>query len=121
MSTERLYIDYLKDIVDALVKIKEFSNNLTYKQFCADNKTIFAVVRALEIVGEATKQLPESLRDEYQAVPWRDIAGMRDKLAHHYFGVDLLVVWKTVTEDVPALTLMIRLILENEEFGQTHK
>lgn len=119
MSTERQYIDHLNDILDALLKSVEFVDGLTFEQFYADDKTAFAVVRALEIIGEATKQLPDSLRDGHPKVPWRDMAGMRDKLAHHYFGVNLLVVWKTVMEDVPALIPMIRSILENAEFGQT--
>jgi len=112
MSTERVYIDYLEDILDALAKSTQFIIGMTFEQFCADDRTIFAVIRTLEIIGEATKQLPKTLLDKYPGVPWRDITRMRDKLAHHYFGVDLSVVWKTVTEDVPALMPIIQRILE---------
>ena len=76
---------------------------MTYEQFAGDAKTVFAVVRALEIIGEATKKLPQSVRDRYPKVPWREMAGIRDKLIHDYFGVNLAVVWKTVIEDLPGL------------------
>ncbi len=76
---------------------------MSYDDFSRDKKTIYAVVRGLEIIGEAVKKVPKELRESYPDIPWKRIAGMRDKLIHEYFGVDIEVVWKTVREDIPYL------------------
>ena len=91
MTSERTYVDYLEDILDATEKVAQFIQGMTYEQFAQDAKTSFAVVCALEIIGEATKKIPPSVRGNYPQVPWRAIAGMRDKLVHDYFGVNLMV------------------------------
>ncbi len=83
---------------------------MTYERFAQDAKTVFAVIHALEIIGEATKKIPPFVRENYTKVPWRAMAGMRDKLIHEYF-VNLVVVWKTASEDVPNLEPVIRRIL----------
>ena len=97
------YNDYFEDILNSILKIEEFIKGMTFENFQDDEKTIFAVIRALEIMGEAAKKMPQSVRNKHPQIPWREISGMRDKLIHGYFGVDLKVVWDTVKKDIPEL------------------
>ena len=104
--------DYLRDIVDAMGKAQQFIGNLSYEEFKKDDKTVFAVIRALEIVGEATKNIPGDIRKKYPEVPWKDMAGMRDILIHDYFGADVETVWLTVTEKILQVKPLIEKILK---------
>jgi len=119
VTIERDYIDYIEDIRDAIDQATRFIAGITYEQFLEDSKTVYAVIRALEVVGEATKCVPDSVRVRYPEVPWRKMAGMRDKLIHHYFGVNISVVWKTVAEELPALAPLIGRILAEIAEGES--
>jgi uncharacterized protein with HEPN domain len=101
--TRRDYAEYLQDILTAIDEVSEFTIGLTFDQFEADRKTVNAVIRSIEVVGEAARKIPEDLRVRFPEVPWKRMTGMRDKLIHEYFGVDLEIVWKTALEELPPL------------------
>ena len=106
---------YLRDIFAAMVAIQEFIQEMDFETFVSDDKTASAVLRKLEIIGEATKNVSEEIRREYPQVPWRQMAGMRDRLIHSYFGVDYLLVWETVKSQIPLLQPVIMQILRHLE------
>jgi uncharacterized protein with HEPN domain len=105
--------DFVQDILVAAQLAREFVADFDFAEFQKDDKTAFAVVRALEIVGEATKRVPQKVRDRFPNIPWRSMAGIRDKLIHDYENVNLEVVWKSVNEDLAALIPQIELLLSN--------
>lgn len=109
----REYKDYIMDMVEAIEKIEEFTKGVTFENFEKDEKTIFAVIRALEVIGEAAKKIPANFRNRYKQVPWALIAGMRDKLIHEYFGVSIRVVWRTIREDIPPLKPLVKQIYDD--------
>jgi len=111
MTAGRDFHDYLHDMLEATDKVASFVQGMTQEQFVLDDKTQYAVVRGLEIIGEAAKKIPDAFRVENPQIPWREVAGMRDKLVHDYFGVNAEVVWKTVLEDVPNLARLLRAIV----------
>jgi uncharacterized protein with HEPN domain len=119
MMPDRTFLDYLEDMADATERVAEFIEGLTYEEFLEDTKTAFAVIRAIEVLGEAAKNIPDTVRKRYPRIPWREIAGMRDKLVHHYFGVNLEVVWKTAVQDLPALLPVVRGMLEDYAEGDS--
>jgi len=94
---------YLKDINKAINSINNFIEGMNIEQFKSDDKTSSAVIRKFEIIGEATKNLPNTIKDKYPQIPWKDIAGMRNKLIHAYSEVDLNLVWKTIQKRLPEL------------------
>lgn len=108
----RISEDYLRDMYDAAKAVEAFIGTMTFASFSRDEKTLYAVVRGLEIIGEASKKIPKSLQKQYPDIPWKLIAGMRDKLIHDYFGVDVKVVWRTAVEDIPMLKNALRSIVE---------
>ena len=112
---KREYGDYIEDIIDSMDKMKEFTENMSYQDFIKDEKTIFAVVRAIEIIGEGVKNIPEFLRKKYPEIPWKDMAGMRDRSIHGYFGVKLDIVWDTAKVEIPDLKPKFRKILKDLE------
>ncbi|MBI5874432.1 MAG: DUF86 domain-containing protein [Deltaproteobacteria bacterium] len=112
---KRDYGDYLQDILTAAMEVKEFTTGMNYDEFIEDKKTVNAVIRSLEVLGEAAKRIPYEVRRKYPDVPWKRMAGMRDKLIHEYFGVDLEKVWLVVKEELPPLEPIIEQILKETD------
>lgn len=104
---------YLKHILDAANQIENYARGMTYETFLATRLVQDGVIRQLEIVGEATKNLSDGFRSSYAVLPWRDMAGMRDKLIHQYFGVDMSAVWDSVENDIPLIKEKLTEILRS--------
>lgn len=103
MTAPRNTLDYLDDILDAVDKIEVFTQGMSYEEFSKDDKTVYAVTRALEVIGEATKRIPRRARESCPSLPWSEMAGMRDKLIHAYFGINKTIIWRTIRDDIPPL------------------
>ena len=100
---KRDYTDYLRDILTAVGDAQSFIESLDLDDFLASNEKQYAVIRALEIIGEAAAQIPTEIRVLYPAIPWREMVGMRNVVIHNYSGVDETVIWRTVQDDLPPL------------------
>ena len=129
---KRDYRDYMQDISDSVADIISFIEGMTFEEFIKDKKTINAVVRSIEVIGEATKKIPETLKNKYSEIPWKKMAGMREiimseandytrirqrrfrsKMIHEYFGIDMEILWKTAKDEIPPLRLLIQNALKN--------
>ena len=105
---------YVKDIIQNMQDAEEFVQGLSYEAFTSDKKTFNAVVRVIEVIGEAVKKIPDGVRRRYPAIPWKEMAGMRDKLIHDYFGVDYDIVWDVAANKAGPLCDQIEEILKRE-------
>ena len=107
MSKGRELADYLADILTAITDVEQFIASMTFEEFEEDRKTTNAVIRSLEVLGEATKHIPASFRNKHPDIPWSKMAGMRDVLIHDYMGVDLMTVWKVAKERLPEIKRLV--------------
>ena len=113
--TDRTHVDHLEDILESADKAMTFTTGMSYEDFAEDDKTVFAVIRALEVIGEATKRLPDDLRTRHPQIPWHSMAGMRDKLIHDYVNVDRQIVWHTVQDELPRVQRQLQRIVDEKE------
>lgn len=104
---------YLKDILEAIEAIENFVGGVDFETFKNDDMRASAVIRKFEIIGEATKNLPDSIKQKYVSVPWREMAGMRDRLIHFYFGIKYDLVWETIKKVIPQIKPLISKILND--------
>jgi uncharacterized protein with HEPN domain len=104
-------LDLLYDIQWTIDRAMEYTQGMTWEEYLKDYKTQDAVVYNLEILGEATKNLSEEIRYQYPAIPWRNMAGIRDRLIHHYFGINQEIVWQIVQQDLPDLKVQITKVI----------
>lgn len=111
---KRDYADYLQDIIESINEIGVFIKNMTSEEFARDKKTVNAVIRSIEVIGEATKKLPGSITEKYPSIPWKKMAGMRNKMIHEYFGIDMDILWKVASGDIPSLKNLIENVIENQ-------
>jgi len=98
----------IDDIIEAIDKIERYTRGIDFDKWQQDEKTVDAVIRNIEVIGEASSHLPIEIQEQYKDIPWSMMKGIRNVVAHEYFGIDLEIVWKTVKEDLPALKELLR-------------
>jgi uncharacterized protein with HEPN domain len=111
----RVWRERLEDILQAIERVLAYTRGMDFDTFTRDAKTIDAVVRNLEVIGEAAIHVPGEIQERHRAVPWREMRTMRNFLSHAYFGTDVAVVWKTVRDDLPGLVAHVRAILDEDD------
>lgn len=100
---KRDHRDFVEDMHQAISDIESFTDGMKREAFHGDRKTVNAVVRSLEVLGEAARSIPETVRQKYPEIPWKNIIGMRNKLIHEYFGIDVSMIWETIRTDLVPL------------------
>lgn len=108
---KRSYRMFLEDILGSIDKIGKYVRRLDYEDFIQDDKTLDAVIRNLEIIGEASKKIPIGIRNKHSEIPWKRMAGLRNIITHEYFGIDFKIVWQIVKKNLPEVKPLIRRML----------
>ncbi|MFW9881746.1 MAG: DUF86 domain-containing protein [Candidatus Thorarchaeota archaeon] len=108
------YKIYLQHILDEISYLQQDSNGLKFNDFMKNETLKRSFVRSIEVIGEAVKNLPDDIRQKNNSIPWKNIAGMRDKLIHHYFGIDYKMVWDVVLNKIPELKNAVEKMLTDK-------
>lgn len=111
---ESVFTVYVQDILEAIKRIDNYLEGLTFNEFLKDKKTVDAVIRNFAVIGEAAKHIPVSVKRKHPEVAWKRMAGMRDKVIHEYFGVDLHILWDTAKIDLPASKPLLEQLLKEK-------
>lgn len=117
---KRNYKLFIEDILEAMNKIEEYIKGLSYEDFTEKEMVEDAVIRKMEIIGEAAKNVPENIKAQYKNIPWKKMVGLRNLTIHEYFGVDLSIIWEIVTKNIPAAKPDIQKVLEDMEAGEAN-
>ncbi len=109
----RKYRLYIEDILESIRKIERYIENLNYKEFEKNELIVDAVIRNLEIIGEASKNIPHNIRNKYTDIPWKRMIGLRNIATHEYFGIDLSIIWEIITVNLPETKPKIELMVKD--------
>jgi uncharacterized protein with HEPN domain len=109
------FIVFLEDILNSIEKIERYTSGIIFEDFCKNEMMIDAIIRNLEIIGEAIRNIPKEVKDKYPEVEWREAVGFRNILIHNYFGVDLEAIWDTINNDIPIFKEKILKVLTSEK------
>jgi uncharacterized protein with HEPN domain len=109
---------FIQDIMEAINDIEKFVDGLDFDAFCSDNKTKSAAVWKIETIGFAAKNIPAEIKNKYKQLPWKQMAGTRDKIAHFYFGIDYKIVWKIIKEELPQIKPIIKTMLDEIDIDE---
>ena len=114
MKKQRFYKMYLDDLLSAIIKIESYIQGFDFENFMNDNKSIDAVIRNLEVIGEAANKLPDDFKDKHKEVPWKEMYLLRNKISHEYFGIDYEIIWDIITNYLPENKKQIEMIINEE-------
>jgi uncharacterized protein with HEPN domain len=112
--SDRTYVHFLQDILKMTSLINSFTNNITYEEFIRNDEKAFATVKALEIIAEAIKEIPEKIRLNYPEIDWRGLIGMRNITIHQYWSIDYETIWEVICSEIPQIDSTVSIILKNE-------
>ncbi|NOQ26568.1 MAG: DUF86 domain-containing protein [Bacteroidales bacterium] len=113
-KSERTFIHFLEDIIESISKILQYTESYNFEKFKNDDRTVDAVIRNLEIIGEASNKIPKNIREKYGSIPWDEMYRMRNKAIHEYFGVDYEIIWDIVSNYLPENLIQVKEILKIE-------